>query len=236
VKELFADYLISPTIHQLIIPMSKIQSRAMLLSLSISMFSPRKTDKKGTREVLDNHNAADSAGKFVKQIQPEEALETIKKVATEARQWHYENTCPWSDEGARILPSVKYMEYVDKMRGFSRQIAVAIDTSGSIGQTELDEFMAEVRAILFDCRPENMIIIQCDAQIQEWLELDPFDETNIQATGQSRISTYFLAGSSSLAEMRTLVGKLRLKLRAPWHLELRQAWSADARAMLNSFQ
>jgi hypothetical protein len=107
--------------------MSTIHSRAMLVSLSIGMFSPRKTDKSITREVIHQHQASDSAGKFVKQILPEEALEAIKQVQNSARTYHYENTCPWTDEGARILPSVHYMDYVDKMRGFRNKFEAQRD-------------------------------------------------------------------------------------------------------------
>jgi hypothetical protein len=98
----------------------------MLVSLSAGMFSPKKTDKKVTKEVIDQHHAAESAGKFVKQILPEEALDAIKKLISEARQYHYENTCPWTDEGARILPSTKYLEYVDKMRRISGKMDDAV--------------------------------------------------------------------------------------------------------------
>jgi hypothetical protein len=101
--------------------MSSIQSRAMLVTLSIGMFSPRKTDKKVTREVIDQHNAADSAGKFVKQLLPEEALEQIKKLQNEARTWHYANTCPWTDEGLRILPCANSTAYMAKMREFRQK-------------------------------------------------------------------------------------------------------------------
>jgi predicted metal-dependent peptidase len=77
--------------------------------------------------------------------------------------------------GGLILPSL----HVPRMG----KIAVAIDTSGSIGQKELDEFMAEVRSIMFDCRPEKLVIIQCDAEIHEYLELDPFDEIDVKLKG-----------------------------------------------------
>jgi len=63
------------------------------------------------------------------------------------------------------------------------RIVVAIDTSGSIGQKELDEFMAEIRGIMFDCRPEKLVIVQCDAKIHEWTELDPFDELEVTLKG-----------------------------------------------------
>lgn len=124
--------------------MSKIQDRAMLVSLSIGMFSSRKTDKKVTREVITSHQADDKAGKFVKQILPEEALDQVKKIESEAREFHYKHTCPWTDEGARILPSVKYMEYVDFMRGksalFEAQAAAFVD--------KFDDYIEQQRAKL----------------------------------------------------------------------------------------
>jgi Putative metallopeptidase domain/VWA-like domain (DUF2201) len=45
------------------------------------------------------------------------------------------------------------------------RIVVAIDTSGSIGQKELDEFLAEIRGIIFDCRPEKLVIVQCGVSV-----------------------------------------------------------------------
>jgi predicted metal-dependent peptidase len=74
-----------------------------------------------------------------------------------------------------ILPSL----YVPRMG----KVAVAIDTSGSIDQEQLNEFLAEVRGILFDCRPEKMILIECDAQVHQWLELDPCDEVGLEVKG-----------------------------------------------------
>lgn len=55
-------------------------------------------------------------------------------------------------------------------------VVVAVDTSGSIGQKEFDEFIAEVRGILFDCRPDKLILVQCDAAVHDWQELEVFDE------------------------------------------------------------
>lgn len=44
-------------------------------------------------------------------------------------------------------------------------VAICIDTSGSIGEKELSEFLAEASGILEDCRPEKAIVIYCDAAI-----------------------------------------------------------------------
>ena len=44
-------------------------------------------------------------------------------------------------------------------------VAICIDTSGSIGQKELSEFLAEVSGILEDCKPEKALVIYCDADV-----------------------------------------------------------------------
>lgn len=46
-------------------------------------------------------------------------------------------------------------------------VVVAIDTSGSIGQTELDRFFAEMRGILGDVRPQKMFVVWCDAMVHK---------------------------------------------------------------------
>jgi predicted metal-dependent peptidase len=63
------------------------------------------------------------------------------------------------------------------------RIAIAIDTSSSIGHEELNQFMGEIRSILFDCRPEKILLIQCDAEITEFREMDPFDELAVELKG-----------------------------------------------------
>jgi predicted metal-dependent peptidase len=52
-------------------------------------------------------------------------------------------------------------------------IALAIDTSGSIGETELSEFAAELNGILDMVRPEKVHVIYCDAQINAVEEFTP---------------------------------------------------------------
>jgi predicted metal-dependent peptidase len=44
-------------------------------------------------------------------------------------------------------------------------VVVGVDTSGSIGQRELDVFMGEVAGILEDVRPRDLFIVWCDARV-----------------------------------------------------------------------
>ena len=46
-------------------------------------------------------------------------------------------------------------------------IVVAVDTSGSIGQPELDVFFGEMRGILDDLRPELVHIVWCDSKVHK---------------------------------------------------------------------
>jgi hypothetical protein len=116
-----------------------IHDKAMLVRLNITLFSPNKTDKKLTNEVLDRHGAKSDAGRFTKAILPTEALEGIKKISGEARTFHYTNTLPWSDEGARILPTNNLTKYMDKMREFSSSFYSCVENFGESYQGYVDE-------------------------------------------------------------------------------------------------
>jgi len=92
-----------------------LQDKALLVSLSLSMFSGSKTDKRLTRRVLREHSAAQGSLRVAKRMLPEEALEPIKKLHGEIREHHYNHTVPWG-ENERLLASSYYMEYADWMR------------------------------------------------------------------------------------------------------------------------
>lgn len=51
-------------------------------------------------------------------------------------------------------------------------IAVAVDTSGSIGQPELDVFFAEMRGIIEDVNPQRVLLMWCDAKVHKVDELE----------------------------------------------------------------
>ena len=57
-------------------------------------------------------------------------------------------------------------------------VVVAIDTSGSIGQRELNAFFGEMRGILDDVRPQRLYVIWCDAKVHKVDELEDSSEIN----------------------------------------------------------
>ncbi len=62
-------------------------------------------------------------------------------------------------------------------------IVVAVDCSGSIGQREISEFAAEIRAIHQDHRPEHLHVMYFDHGISHIDEYGPDDEIDIQPHG-----------------------------------------------------
>ena len=70
-------------------------------------------------------------------------------------------------------------------RGYGADtVAVAIDTSGSIGERELSAFFGEVGGIIADCKPKRVILIHCDASINRVDEANTLDElAHVRAKG-----------------------------------------------------
>jgi len=55
-------------------------------------------------------------------------------------------------------------------------VVVAVDTSGSIGQREYDAFFGEMKSILADCKPKEVVVMSCDARVHQMERLTTLDE------------------------------------------------------------
>lgn len=102
-----------------------IQSRAMLAQVSISQWTARKYDKNVSKDV-ERAAGAHDAGRFNKLLVNKALLDPIAKLAGEVRQYHYSVTLPWSDNGARLLPSKLFMEFTTKMRDYRTRFGALV--------------------------------------------------------------------------------------------------------------
>jgi hypothetical protein len=118
-----------------------LSSRAMLCSLSISVWSARKHDVEASEEIARQHGAQADAGRYHKVLLPKAALAEIQKIVSEARQEHYFMTLPWDDNGYRVLPAAAYMEHTDKMRALSNRFTPAVETLA----TQLNQLLEEAK-------------------------------------------------------------------------------------------
>jgi hypothetical protein len=101
--------------------------KAVLASLNISGWSPRRLDKRVTREVAHRHGAAENAGRYNKLLFAKEATEKLTQLASSARHTFYEMSQPWLDNGARVLPSALYVPFSQKMRTFEQDYTGAVE-------------------------------------------------------------------------------------------------------------
>lgn len=74
------------------------------------------------------------------------------------------NDYSWSRPSARYAASGMYLPHI---RGEQTpKIAIAIDTSGSIDGEALRQFISEMNSISDECKPEEIVLMYCDAEIQ----------------------------------------------------------------------
>ena len=71
-----------PSLFSLPTPETSLSSRAMLCTLSISMWSARKHDPDASEEIARLHTAANDAGRYNKLLIPRKSLEEIQKVSS----------------------------------------------------------------------------------------------------------------------------------------------------------
>jgi hypothetical protein len=101
--------------------MTVVTEKAMLAKLKISRWSASKHDKKISADVAAQHGADPTMGRYSKRLIAKEHLDKIGQIATRARHHHYENTLPWLDDGARILPAANYFDYMQRQNALAAE-------------------------------------------------------------------------------------------------------------------
>jgi hypothetical protein len=98
--------------------MSRINETAMLMTLNISQWRAKKTDKRVTKEVAAKHQSDVAMGSYRKSLVAHGALAKLNQLASDARADHNRLTLPWDDGGLgrRILKSSAYFDYAKLMR------------------------------------------------------------------------------------------------------------------------
>jgi len=105
-----------------------ISSSAMLIDLSISVWSGRKLDRKVSEEIDGAKRTKARAGNYHKNLLAgSQHLANIASVAGAARNWHYARTLAWSDSGTRLLPTAGFMDYQKGISDFEREFKRTVD-------------------------------------------------------------------------------------------------------------
>jgi predicted metal-dependent peptidase len=87
----------------------------------------------------------------------------------------------WSPPNRRYVASGLYLPSVERT-GLG-PIVIGVDTSGSIGSKELEQFAGEISAIAAEAQPEAIHVIYCDAAVQSWQEFQPSEPIHLEPKG-----------------------------------------------------
>lgn len=63
------------------------------------------------------------------------------------------------------------------------KLVVAVDTSGSMGEEEMNQCAAEIRSIVEDCHPECVEVIYCDSKVAHVETFQPSDPIHLHPKG-----------------------------------------------------
>jgi hypothetical protein len=93
-----------------------ISDRAVLVQLNISSWGTERLDKGQTERINVLNNADAKAGKVHKDLMCGTTLaKDIDLHVGRARLWNHQNTMPWQDRGARLLPTSLFLSYKAEM-------------------------------------------------------------------------------------------------------------------------
>jgi hypothetical protein len=100
----------------------------MLVEFNASVWTARKLDKTTTSEVVASKNAgAKDAARVNKHLLAGRTeLDIIQQAVGRARQFVYDNTAPWSDSGLRLLPTVNFMKFTERMNDFEEEMEALV--------------------------------------------------------------------------------------------------------------
>lgn len=93
-----------------------LSSSAMLVELSISVWTGRKLDRKVSNDVDISNSTRTKAGNYHKNLLAgDESLSAIQKLAGLIRTYHMSVTSPWNDAGQRLLSTGMFITYRQEM-------------------------------------------------------------------------------------------------------------------------
>ena len=103
-----------------------INSRALLVNLSISQWSARKFDKAISEEIAAQHRAARDVVRANKALIQGDSYKALCATMSIARKVHYFHTLAWSDDGYRLLPTANHAAYTDELRSMQAKFQTAL--------------------------------------------------------------------------------------------------------------
>lgn len=118
-------------------PRFNLDTCTLLVEFNASVWTARKLDKTTTTEIVASKNAGSKDAARVNKhlLAGRTELDVIQQAVGRARQFVYDNTLPWSDSGLRLLPTVNFMKFTERMNDFDEEISALVKSFVAIYPT-----------------------------------------------------------------------------------------------------
>jgi len=118
-------------------PRFNLDTCTLLVEFNASVWTARKLDKTTTTEIVASKNAGSKDAARVNKhlLAGRTELDVIQQAVGRARQFVYDKTLPWSDSGLRLLPTVNFMQFTERMNDFDEEISALVKSFVAIYPT-----------------------------------------------------------------------------------------------------
>ena len=118
-------------------PRFNLDTCTLLVEFNASVWTARKLDKTTTTEIVASKNAGSKDAARVNKhlLAGRTELDVIQQAVGRARQFVYDKTLPWSDSGLRLLPTVNFMQFTERMNDFDEEISTLVKSFVTIYPT-----------------------------------------------------------------------------------------------------
>ena len=157
--------------------MISISSAAMLGSINISVWEARKQDRKTAEEVTQSKGARSKRAATVHKHLFSEcpALEAIKSLRGEVRNWFNTQTLPWDDNGRRLITTAQYLNVMGQAAKYQQRFEDLTRVFVNTYATEISKQAFEMGA-LFD-RAEYPPESEVSAKFRFSFAIEPVPES-----------------------------------------------------------
>lgn len=104
-----------------------IKEKALLVSLSISMWTNAVHDDKAGQDVARRNSADSDVVILKKTLIKQDAMAQVRSCRIALRSHWLSNTLPWGDGGIRVLPSDRYQVFVKKFRELKADYIASVE-------------------------------------------------------------------------------------------------------------
>jgi hypothetical protein len=177
-----------------------LSSNYMLVSMTIRIWSGKRTDRSATDELIEQKHAAKDSGAFVKKLlaSADTELRDVQAAAAALRAFLYSHTLPWTltadgaKRGERLVATSKAMEFLRDVAALKRQYDEAVVKLQSVWDDRVAQAKTNLGALASDSdyplSHELLNLFSVTVDVKPMPAVQDFSRMNVPAALQSALA------------------------------------------------